>query len=107
METGEKYLSIKVQGLPEYFVAFPNEEKQDLDQKPHYKGHGVAVWVKQKKPTPQKEGAVSAFDLKELSVLMSPEDYSFIMSQFSSKNVSEDALRRVGAIIIQSWRYYC
>ena len=47
MEAGQKYLNVKIAGLPEFFVAFPNQDKEG--NQPDYKGDGIAVWVKEKK----------------------------------------------------------
>jgi hypothetical protein len=46
LQPGDKYLSIKLAGH-EYVSAFKTENREGTQ--PHYKGDGVAVWVKEKK----------------------------------------------------------
>lgn len=48
METGEKYLDIKLVGH-EFVRAFPNIKKEN-DKQPDFKGDGVAIWVREVKP---------------------------------------------------------
>lgn len=48
LQPGEKYLSIKLLGGLDV-VAFPNKDKKVGDNKPDFKGDGVAVWINKKK----------------------------------------------------------
>lgn len=48
LEVGEKYLSIKLAGH-DFVTAFKNKDKKGNE--PDYKGDGVAVWIRAKKPS--------------------------------------------------------
>ena len=49
LKQGDKFLSVKIAGLPEFFTAFPNAEATPENKKPSYTGMGIGVWVKTKK----------------------------------------------------------
>jgi len=51
LKPGEKYLSINILNSLNV-VAFKNKDKKEDDKQPHYKGNGIAVWVRTKKAAP-------------------------------------------------------
>jgi len=53
LEVGENYLSIKIVGH-DFICAFKNKDKKK-DNEPDYKADGVAIWIKSKKETKDKE----------------------------------------------------
>lgn len=54
-EKDEFYLSVKLAGH-ETLAAFKNLDREG--NQPHYKGHGISIWVNKKKPKQDFESAI-------------------------------------------------